>query len=243
MIRAVPYTSLWFGVILWTLLTGALLIYTSWWLYQDFLFAYHSKSTVGIVERKFMKVGQGKHGPTYTPWLDYRYQTERMATECDSSVQSATYSGISPGNSIPILYLPEEFTNNRINLPAENRHVLLITWGLVAGSLVVSVGGAFILRYYVQQNKINRYLLASGLSCQGTVTEIKYDLVGKARTKRYYLTFTFRDNQGGERTGRSWYLKRGDENMWREGSSIHVYFDPGNSKSFTVDLNSGPSGR
>ncbi|HEV3271612.1 MAG TPA: DUF3592 domain-containing protein [Candidatus Methylacidiphilales bacterium] len=241
MIRAVPYTSLWFGVIIWTLVTGALLIGTSWWLHQNYLFAYHSKAAMGIVERKFMRVSHGRHGDNYTPCLDYRYQTERMAADCDSAVQGDTYSAVSVGDSIPILYLPEEFTDNRINLPAENQKVRLITFGLIAASLVIAVGGAFTLRYYVRQNKTNRYLLANGLSCQGAVTDVNYDLIGKARTKRYYLIFKFRDNQGRERTGRGWYLKPGDENLWKENSLIHVYFDSNNSESFTVDLDSGPS--
>jgi len=243
MIRAVPYTSLWFGVFLWTLVAGALVIGTSWLLYQDFLFAYDSKSTLAMVERKFLKVGQGKHGPTYTPCLDYRYQAQHMEAEAESTVRSDTYSSVNVGQQIPVLYLPDEFGNNRIDLPAENRQVELITYGLIAASLITSVGGAFVIRYYVRQNKLNRYLLAHGLSCRGKVTEIKFDLVGTGRTKRYYLLFTFRDNLGAEKRGRSWYLKSGDENLWQEGSALPVFYDPNNSARFTVDLNPGPTNR
>lgn len=243
MIRAVPYTSLWFGFIIWGLIGGALLIGTGYMLYQDFLFANYGQHTQGTVERKFMRVGQGKHGPTYTPCLDYRYQVPGVAVTAECTVRGDTYASVSEGESLPILYVPSQPTDNRIDLPAENRQVELITYGLVAASLAVAGGGAFILRYYVRQNKINRYLLANGLQYTGTVTEIKYDVVGKARTKRYYLLFTFRDNQGREISGRSWYLKLGDECLWRESSPIRVYFDPKNSESFTVDLNSDPSSR
>ena len=241
--RAVPYTSLWFGVLLWALVGGALLCGTAWMLDQDYLFAFVAKPAHAIVERKYVKVSHGKHGPSYTPHLVYRYQAGPLAAECDAAVQSDTYASVAEGGSIPVLYLPEEFADNRIDLPAENRQVSIITYALVAASLVVAVGGAFILRYNVRQNKINRYLLAGGLSCQGTVTDVKFDLVGKGRTKRYYLIFHFRDNQGNERTGRSWYLKRGDENLWQENSAIRVFFDPNNSKSFTLDLSLGPSNR
>jgi hypothetical protein len=242
MIRAIPYTPLWFGLIIWGLIGGALLIGTGYMLYQDFLFANYGRHTQGTVERKFMRVGQGRHGPTYTPCLDYRYEMPGMAVTSECTVQRDTYTSVSEGESLPILYVSSQPTDNRIDLPAENRQVELITYGLVAASLAVAGGGTWILLYTMKRNKINRYLLASGLSCVGTVTEIKYDVVGKGRTKRYYLLFTFRDNQGREIAGRSWYLKPGDESLWRESSPIRVHYDLRNSETFTVDLKNPQAG-
>jgi len=236
MIRAVPYTPLWLGGALWLLVTGALLYGTAWQLYQNFLFDHHSQSTVGTVERKFMQVGQGKHGKTYTPCLDYRYQVDRMVAHGQSTVHNDTYSAVSEGGDIPILYLPDRPAHHRIDLPAENQRIHLLTFGLTGASLLLSLGGTCVLIYQVRRNKLNRFLLTNGLSCQGIVTGIPYDLVGKAQTRRYYLTFTFRDNQGRERTGSTWYLRAGDEERWREGNPIRVYFDPGNSERFTVEL-------
>jgi len=239
MIRAVPYTSLWFGVILWVLIGGALLTGTGYILYQDFLFTNYGQHTMGMVDRKFLKVGQGKHGPTYTPCLVYQYQAGSLTTGCEQTVLPSTYASVSQGGPIPVLYVSTDPFDCRIDLPAENRQILLISYGLVAGTLMVAGVGTWVLLYTIKRNKLNRYLLANGLQCTGTVTDVKYDLVGKGRTKRYYLLLAFRDNQGREISGRTRYLKRGDENKWRESSPIWVYFDLRDSKIFTVDLNSG----
>lgn len=236
MTRAIPFTSIWLGLVLWVLVGGSLLAGASWLLYQDYLFANYGKPIMGTVDRKFMRETQGKHGPVYTPCLDYEFQVGQMTAHCESTVQNGTYESVTEGDPLPIIYLPEKITDNRINLPAENQRVQLITFGLVTASLVVFVGGLFILRYYLRQNKINRYLLSNGLSCQGLVSEVKFNLVGKAQTKQYYLVFTFRDNQGRERAGTTWPLKRGEESLWKESSPIQVYFDPNNSERFTVDL-------
>ena len=243
MIRAVPFTSIWLGLVIWVLIGGGFLVATGYMLYQDFLFANYGQHADGTVLRKFMKVGQGKHGPTYTPCLDYRYQMPGMAVTSESTVQGDTYATVSEGGAIPVLYVSTEPTDNPIDLPAENRMVSIFTYGLLAASVVVSGGGAWTLVYTVKRNKLNRYLLASGLPCTGTVTDVKFDLTNKGRTKLYYVLFTFRDNQGREIAGRSWYLKRGEETQWRESSPIRVYYDLRDSKNFTVDLSSGPTNR
>jgi hypothetical protein len=243
MIRAVPFTSIWFGLVIWVLIGGALLTGTGYMLYEDFLFANYGRHADGIVERKFMKVGHGKHGPTYTPCLDYRYQMPGMAVTSESTVQGDTYATVSEGGSIPVLYVSTEVTDNRIDLPAEQQMVRNLTYGLLAGSLIVTVAGVWTLVYTLKRNKLNRYLLASGAPCTGTVTDVNYDVVGKNRALRYYLLFTFRDNSGREIEGRTWYLKRGEEALWRTSSPIRVYYDLRDSKDFTVDLNSGPINR
>ena len=236
---AVPYTSLWFGILIWVLVTGGVLTGTSCLLYQDYLFAYDSQSLFGTVERKFYQVSHGRHGTTYTPYLDYRYEVDHMIVEAKTSVRSATYSSVSVGGSLPLLYVKDEVADNRIDLPAENERIHLLSYGLAALSLFLLVSGIFVIRYHVRRNKLNRYLLARGLSCQGTVTSMNYDLVGKAQVRKYYLKFAFRDNQGRELTGKTWYLTSDQEGLWQENRPITVYFDPNNSGNFTVDLNSG----
>ena len=171
-IRAVPHTSIWFGLFFWVLLGGALLVFTSWWLYEDFLFTFDSKSVVGIVEQKYETVSHDRHGDNYTDHLVYQYKVGRMAMGSDSIVQRGTYDSVSKGSSIPLLYLPEELTNNRIEMPLEIQLTYWTTIGLVAGSLASTIGGVFVLRYYVRQNQLNRFLRASGMQCQGIVTAV-----------------------------------------------------------------------
>jgi hypothetical protein len=243
MIRAIPYTPLWFGVIVWVLITGAILAFTVRQLYEDFRFAYHSQSASAVVERGFLKVSQGRHGPVYTPCLDYRYQVGYTVVQSEATVCNDTYSRVSLGGSLPVFYITDAIADNRIDMPAENYEVEVLTYGTAALSLICLVGGAWSIRYYVRRNKINRDLLAKGLSCQGKVTERKYDLVGKYQKKAYYLIFTFRDNQGGEKMGKTWYLNSQQEELWSVSAPIRVYYDPTNSDLFTVDLEPFSSGR
>jgi hypothetical protein len=239
MIRAISHTSLGFGIVVWVLLAGSLLTVTSWWLDQDYLFAYHSKSALGTVEQKYARITQGRHGNTETYYLDYRYQVGNISAIGRASVTRDTYLSIAADDPLPILYLTERTGKNRIDLPPEQRQVRGITYGLVAATLLALVSGALVLRYYIRQNEIYHFLRTGGASCQGTVAEVKCNLVGKAQVKQYYLTFTFRDSQGLERLGSTGYLNAGDEYHWHEGRPLRVYFDPDNSKRFTVSLNSG----
>ena len=236
---AVPYTSLWFGILIWVLITGGVLTGTSCLLYQDYLFAYDSQSVSGTVERKFYQVSHGRHGTSHTPCLDYRYEVDRMVVETKTSVRSATYSSVSVGGFLPLLYVKDEVADNRIDLPAENQRVRILSYGLTALSLFLLVSGVFVIRYHVRRNKLNRDLLARGLSCQGIVTAMNYDLVGKGQVRKYYLEFAFRDNQGRELTGKTWYLASDQEGLWQEKRPITVYFDPKNSGNFTVNLDPG----
>lgn len=237
MIKAVPYTSLWLGTTLWVLITGGLLAGTGWQLYENYLFSHYSHSVEARVDRKFMSVTHGKGGPTYTPHLDYDYHVGSVVVRAETSVQPDTYNQEREGWMVPVLYVEGEVVNNRIDLPAENQRVWLLTSILIAGSLLFSVSGTCLVIYYLRQNKRYRYLRDRGVSCQGVVTNVPYRLVGKYKTRQYYLTFAFRDSLGEEITGTSWPLKKGQELFWKEGSSIPVYFDGANARSFTVEIN------
>jgi hypothetical protein len=243
MIRAGPYTSLWIGVSFWALVTIGVVGGTVWELNQNYLFAYFSQPAEAAIAQKFMQVSQGKHGKVYTPCLVYQYQVGATVFHCQSTVQNNTYSTVAEGGEMPILYLTGNPGDNRIELPSEIRSVCVITWIAITASLLIGIGGAFSINYYVKRNRLNRWLLASGMSCRGTVSSVDFNLVGKAQTRCYFLNFDFRDNQGQTISGKTWYLKPGTETDWREGSTLPVYFDPSNSKSFTVDLSSGLPGR
>ncbi len=238
MIRAVSFTSLWFGTLVWVILAGSFLSATAWLLYEDFLFAYESKPAVAIVDRKYFTVSHGRHGSTTTYHLAYHYVVGRTRVGCRASVENATYSSVAPGQSVPVLYLPAELVSNRIELPAEEEVVKWDSGILIAVSLFLSIGGGWMFRYYLRRNRLYHFLLASGLQCQGTVTAVRFNLVGKAQTKQYYLEFTFHDNRGQLQLGSTWYLMPGTESLWDVGRTIPVYFDPKNSERFTVNLKS-----
>jgi hypothetical protein len=239
MLRAIPYTSLWFGILVWVLFGGSISAAAIWWLYEDYLFAYESKPGTAIVERVYTTISHGRHSNTTTYHLAYHYQVGAMTMSCRTSVAYATYRAATPGERIPVLYIPAQLANNRIDLPAEQRIVRFTTWGLVIAMLAIHLIGALMLRYYIRQNRLYRFLLARGVTCQGIVDSVPYDLVNKGRTMRFYLMFTFVDSRGQSRSGRSWYLKAGDELRWRPDQPVQVYYDPTNSERFTVDLKTG----
>ena len=237
MLRAVPYTSLWGGVILWALLTGALLIGTGWKLHKDYLFAYDAKPALAVIDRKYYNVSYGRHGKNYTPCLDYHYEAGSTVAHCECSVKEGTYQSVGTGGKMPIIYVVDDPTDNQIELPAEIQTSHLLSVLLVVASLVFALGGALILRYYIKRNQLHHYLLSNGVSCEGTVSTVDFDFVGKYHDiRQYYLIFNFRDNANRERTGRTWYLRRGEELKWQDGNSIVVYYDPADSECFTVAL-------
>jgi hypothetical protein len=236
-IRAIPYTSLWFGILVWGLITAGFTAGAAWILDQDYLFAYHSQATTGRVERKFVKVSHGRHGPSYTPCLEYHYQVANDLVDSQMDVRTDTYKSVSPFGPIPLLYLTAQIADNRIDLPPENQRIQVISYALAGTSLVLLIGGIWIIVYLKRRNQLNRRLLAGGLSSVGTVTSKNFDVVGKAQTKRFYLLFTFRDQRGAELNGRTWYLTSNQEDLWSEQKPIRVYYDSTDSRKFTVDLN------
>jgi hypothetical protein len=239
-LRAIPYTRLWLGLLLWGLVAGSLLAGTGWELYQNFLFACHSQPVSGTVERKFVQISHGRHGPSYTPYLVFRYQVDNLQVTTKSTVQGSTYSRVYPGGTIPLLCLTGNVASNRIELPAEIQHLRIFSFIMIAASILLTAGGIWIFLFLHRRNRTNLRLLLQGRSCQGKVTAKNFDVVGKAQTRCYYLLFTFRDDRGAELNGKTWYLTTEQESFWQEDNPIRVYFDPADSRRFTVDLNNSP---
>ena len=90
--RAIPYNeNLWIGVAVCALIAVAGFWYGGWWAWQNHLFADHSREMEATVIHKYIVVGQGKHGPTYTPHLQYGYQVGNLIVNCDVSVHHDIY--------------------------------------------------------------------------------------------------------------------------------------------------------
>jgi hypothetical protein len=243
MLRAVPYTSLWGGVILWALLTGGLFTGTAWKLRQDYLFLHQSCEAAATIDNKFLRVGYGKGGKHYTPCLDYHYPADEMVIHCESTAKPGTYDLIRIGQEMPIRYLLNDPSDNQIEEPAEIRDTTLVTRGAITVSLLAFFGGLGLTLYHAQRNRLHQFLLANGQSCHGIIETIDYDIIGKSQTPMYFLTFEFFDLNGRKHSGKTWHLQPGDETRWREGRPIRVYYDPNNSERFTVDLNTGREDR
>ena len=236
MLLAVPYTRLGFGVTVWAFLSLIFLGALGWVLYQNYLFAFDAKPAEAKVMRMFYRTSHGRHGTSYTPYLDYQYTAGPYVFEAVSSVSGTTYASEHIGQRMPVLYVKSHLNDNRIEMPQEILNVKMATVGLIALNLFVVLGGAFLIRYHIRQNRLCRWLQASGLQTRGVVSSVNYDLVGKGQTRKYYLNFDFRDSLGRTVSGRTWYLPTNMESGWNEGSQILVYFDPADSNRFTVNL-------
>ena len=236
--RAVPYTRIWFGLVLYILVAGAWLGFVAWQTYENYLFAHFSEATYGTVDEKFITISHDKGGPHQHPNLAYHYQAGDFRADAKASVEWATYNAVVPGSPLPVLYLKDAFAKNRIALsPEDYRRRVNFELIISAGAILSALGGGMLL-YTVSQNRLNRRLLATGLCCEGTVTSVDYKLMGKAQTPRFFLNLVNRDNQGQEREGKTWFLKPGEETPWHANKPIRVYYDPGRPQVFTVDLNS-----
>jgi hypothetical protein len=238
MIKAIPYQSVWLGMSLWLLVTSGLLGWGGWQTYENHLFADHARPVTGTVIDRGVSVSHGRGGTTYHYSLAYNYQADNLGVTCRTSVLGSTYGAFAIGDPIPLLYLPEKPSDSRINALAEDESLRNKAFMVCALGLIALVAGAGISSYVIWRNKINRRLIATGLSCEGRVTSVDWDLVGKQQTMAYYLVFIFRDNRGQEIMGKTWHLRPGEENAWREGQPIQVYYDTTRPECFTVDLNS-----
>ena len=229
-------TAIILGISLWLLLVGGFLGWTSWQLYQNHLFADHSRVVSALVTRRYMNVTQGRHGPIHTPNLDYCYSVGKVTINCLESVKYDTWARTPYGGSLEVRYLPEDPANHRINSPVEEQVYTTRTQGLVFFSLLVLGVGAGGITFYTHRNWVYRDLVERGIACRGVVSRVDYDLVNKGRTKRYYLVFTFRDSHAHETTGRTWSLRPGQQKNWDQGDPIQVWYNPANTRQFTVDL-------
>jgi len=157
---------------------------------------------------------------------------------CDQTVLPNTYSYLGSDRPVPLMYLPENPAKVRINLTNEERVIHLHTWSICLLAGLFLVLGIFVFTKTYRANAIYQRLLREGQYCRATVTDVGCDYVGKARTPKFYLKLKYRDMTGNEFDGRSVYLPREQEGLWREGNAIDLRYDREKPRWFMIDLNS-----
>ena len=227
-------------LVLWTLVTGGLIYWAANRAYDDYRFSNHAATTTGIVQQKYLTQTHGRSGTTTHHHLSFTYRAGNVVGYCDEEVQYGTYYYLKTGGDIPVMYLPEAPEKVRINLLAEDREIRRKTYCLEGFSVVIFLFGAIAFPMTFRSNAIYERLWREGLTTMGTVQDVPFDLVGKGRVKKFFLKFQFRDNNGNDILGRSWYLTASQEGRWQEGDEIAVHFDRRKPWLFTVDLGSAP---
>jgi len=240
--RAVPYSySVWFVMPLWALITGAILYWAFWRMYDNYRFDDHGRQMQATVLRKFITKTYSKNGTPYNHYnIVYGYEVADLLGNCQVEVQTVTWSMYAERGFIPIKYLPEDPKKSRIDNPVENDEAVFKARCCTGLGLVFLLGGSIYSVYTIRRNKIQRRLVATGLSCLGKVTSVGTERAGKSGYKSY-LRIEFSDNRGRTVTGRTWQLNRKQEKLWHEGKKVTVFYDPTDSHVFTVDLNAPAS--
>jgi len=206
--------------------------------YRNFEFGGDVVRVTGTVTGRHISISHGRHGSSTTYHLDYSFKDAAGAPCSDSaSVASQTYYDLSVQDPMPIKYLPGWPTINRVDFPVEDRNHEIGAWMFVA--LGGAFGGfgwyAFIglerLIFY------RRWLRRCGVRCVGTVDEIDRDtsVVVNGRCPSY-VNYSYSDSTGRKHQDSSQGLSPKQEELWKRGDTIDVFYDPRDFNKSTVVL-------
>ncbi len=207
-------------------------------LYRNIQFAGNVVRVNGTVTNHFITHSHSRHGTSTTYHLSYHFaDTEGRSFESSTSATGKTYYQLGTNSTVPVKYLPNLPTINRIDLPAEDRNyettaeITLILGGIFGGL------GWYVFIGLERQIFYRRWLRRSGIQRVGTVDQIEtnYSLSINNRHPSY-LHYSFTDSTGTLRQDTSPYLSLKQESLWKEGDTIDVFYDPCDPGKSTVRL-------
>jgi len=236
----IRYTTPWkvaAGVLLWGALIGLLGYYGVTRSYDDYQFSHHAAPTTGSFLSKHYTVSHGRHGTSYTYYVEYTYVVGNVNGYCQQSVLYGTYCYLGSDKGVPLMYLPDNPGRVRLNLLNEERQIHNVTWtvSIMAGIFLLLGGIAFSLTF--RANAIYQRLLREGQLCRAVVTDVTCTYVGKSRTPKYRLELRYRDQLGNELSGQSAFLPQEEEGRWHEGKQIDLRYDRNKPRWFILDFN------
>jgi hypothetical protein len=235
--KAVRYFPVWIFIPIWALFVGVVLDRSVRLAHENHLFADHARRVAGLVQNKEQQAHSGgRGGTTYTYLVYYAYEVANIRAACEAQVQLSTWQELTIGGTVPIAYLPENPSDNRIDLPAETATT---TWhadvGILVAILTFFLVGAGIWRQ-LSDNRLCARLRKEGERCQGIVISLVNVSTGKGGIQTY-LTLEYTAQTGEKIQGKTGYLSSTQKASWTEGDSIQVYYDRIRADRFTVDLN------
>lgn len=197
----------------------------------------------GTVLKRYTTTSHGRHGSSTTYHLKYSFQKVGWGGEYHSedSVQSQTYYSLKEHAPVPIKYLPLDPAVSRIDLPIEDRNHEFSAWLFMGiGGLFGGLGWYFF--YYLEKLILyRRWLRRNGVRRIGTVDRIEVDtnIEVNHRNPRY-LVYTYTDATGQTHQDSSQALPLKQEELWKTGDPIDVFYDPRDFNKSTVTFNRQP---
>jgi hypothetical protein len=216
----------------WLIFVLAVLARVGVLMHENHLFATRALHVEGTVVTKF---GQALHGggPAHSVAIViYTYRVGDLVGRCLSPVDVATYERVKVGGPIPLVYLPGEPRNNRIDFPWESAGYAWAPLDDFVVAMLAFVPGLALVIYFGRRNRIHTRLVASGSNAWGEVTARQTSHHRCATSD--YLLLHFTTESGREICGRTSSLP--ERSHWQAGDPIQVFFDPRQPEYFAVDL-------
>jgi len=206
--------------------------------YRNWQFSGDVERVVGNVTARYITVSHGRHGSSTTYHIGYRYtDLEGTVFLTSVSVVYGTYYRLGMPGAVPIKYLPQFHTLNRIDLPDEDgsyrNQALAFTGigGVFGGFGWYSFIGLERLIFY------RRWLRKNGVRCAGRVERLESSSMTINKRNVRYIVYSYTDPSGRKHEDSSEGLTAAEDEAWRDGDRIDVFCDPRDSSRSAVVLN------
>lgn len=185
-------------------------------------------SWLALVELRYEGSGQIANGTVVsrrerhresTFHVGYRFSVpDGRVVGGESEVGPVTYGQLEVGAPVSVQYIPDDPTWNRLHGQSG--------WELAQwlGAVAVVAGAAllFVLAIRVSRERTERRLAAEGLSASAVVTAIDRLRLPMAH---WAIRYSYRDQDGSDRQGKSWTLREDEVTGWRVGDRCRVRYD------------------
>jgi hypothetical protein len=163
----------------------------------------------------------GQSGDNVIRSVTYRFSADGRTIEGKSEVQESIWTSLTERGPVPIAYLPNRPSVNRV--VGSSKRTLLLIFSF-AGTLL-SIAGGTIVTIALRNARTRRRLLTAGVRAPATVAEVTaMNLRVNGRTQ-WRLKYDYRDSQSRAHQ-RSMYLDADEAQRWKPGDTGDVLFDP-----------------
>jgi hypothetical protein len=169
----------------------------------------------------------GRSGDSIHHSVTYRFTTSDGTTfEGKSEISEARWSSLKERGSVPVQYLPQRPSVNRV-VGATKLTLLLIFSGV---GVLLSTAGGTIITVSLRKARTRRRLLTAGVRTSATVAAVTpMNLRVNGRTQ-WRIKYDYQDYQNRPHR-RSMYLNADEAKRWKAGDTGAVLFDPDRPQS------------
>ena len=188
-------------------------------------------SWLSVVELRYERSGQlangtvvkrretdsANWGPSH--YVAYGFSTrDGRAVDGESEVDLDVYEQLDIGAPVSVQYLSEDPTWNRLD---GQSGWVGAQW---VGAVAVIIGGTalFVLVAKIARERTERRLSTEGLLATGRITAIERRSLPAGHWEIHY---SYPDQEGGERQGKSWALRPAEVSGWSVGDRCRVRYD------------------